>query len=80
MTEPVLADVPSLYEITGDPRVVEHKPSERLGSLAEAEALVGRWMGHWGRFGFGYWSSPGAMCTNGQFLTSELAFRAHRRT
>ena len=55
MTHPARADVPVVYEITSDPRVVKHNPSGRLGSLAEAEALVKHWMNYWQQFGFGYW-------------------------
>ena len=44
-----------VLEITGDLRVVEHNPSDRVGSPAEANALVERWMDHWQQFGFGYW-------------------------
>ena len=55
MTAPVLADVSAVYDITSDPRAVEHNPSDRLNSPASAAALVGRWMAHWEQFGFGYW-------------------------
>ena len=41
--------------IAGDPRAVEHNPSDRLADLTEAQDLVGRWIRHWRDWDFGYW-------------------------
>lgn len=52
---PEPSDVAAVLAIVGDPRTVEHNPSDLVSDLAEAEELVGRWIQHWELRGFGYW-------------------------
>ncbi|WP_147916379.1 GNAT family N-acetyltransferase [Ruania zhangjianzhongii] len=52
---PERGDAAAVLAIAGDPRAVEHNPSDLISDLAEAEDLVGRWIQHWERHGFGYW-------------------------
>ena len=52
---PEPSDAAAVLAIAGDPRTVEHNPADLLGDLHDAEALVGRWVGHWQERGFGYW-------------------------
>ena len=44
-----------MFAILGDPRTVEHNPSDRLEDRGEAPELVARWVRHWEEHGFGYW-------------------------
>ncbi len=55
LDRPVSADVPGVFAILGDPRTVEHNPSDLLADEAEAAELVARWIRHWDEHGFGYW-------------------------
>ncbi|MEP9364120.1 GNAT family N-acetyltransferase [Nocardioides sp. CN2-186] len=55
LTRPVATDAAGVLAILGDPRTVEHNPSDRLEDLAAATALVARWVDHWDEHGFGYW-------------------------
>jgi RimJ/RimL family protein N-acetyltransferase len=55
LTRPVPTDASGVFSILGDPRTVEHNPSDRLGDGAEAVELVARWVRHWEDYGFGYW-------------------------
>lgn len=54
LSPPTRADVAAVLAIAGDPRAVEHNPSDLVTSVAQAEELVDRWIRHWERFGFGY--------------------------
>ena len=55
VTQPVATDSAGMLAILGDPRTVEHNPSDRLEDRGEASALVARWVRHWEDHGFGYW-------------------------
>lgn len=55
LAAPTPADAPAVLAIAGDPRAVEHNPSDLLTDLTEAQDLVGRWIRHWLDRGFGYW-------------------------
>ena len=55
MDPPAPDDAAAVWAIAGDPRAVEHNPSDLIGTRAEADQLVGRWIQHWERHGFGYW-------------------------
>lgn len=55
LTRPVAADAAGVFAILGDPRTVEHNPSDRLEDSFEGADLVARWVGHWEEHGFGYW-------------------------
>ena len=55
MDPPEPGDSAAVLEIAGDPRAVAHNPSDLIRGQAEAEELVGRWITHWQRHGFGYW-------------------------
>jgi len=55
LTRPAATDAAGVFAILGDPRTVEHNPSDRLGDHDEAAELVARWMRHWEEHGFGYW-------------------------
>jgi RimJ/RimL family protein N-acetyltransferase len=44
-----------VFAILGDPRTVEHNPSDRLKDRGEATELVARWVRHWEEHDFGYW-------------------------
>jgi ribosomal-protein-alanine N-acetyltransferase len=54
LTPPVPSDAAAVLAILGDPRTVEHNPSDRLADEGEATALVARWVRHWAEHGFGY--------------------------
>ena len=55
LTRPVATDSAEVFAILGDPRTVEHNPSDRLEDAGQAAALVTRWVRHWEQHGFGYW-------------------------
>ena len=55
LDRPDSADVPGVFAILGDPRTVEHNPSELLTDEADAAEVVGMWIRHWDEHGFGYW-------------------------
>jgi [ribosomal protein S5]-alanine N-acetyltransferase len=55
LTRPVATDSSGVFAILGDPRTVEHNPSDRLEDRGEAAELVARWVRHWEDHGFGYW-------------------------
>ena len=55
LTQPVATDSAGVFAILGDPRTVEHNPSDRLEDRGEAPELVARWVRHWEDHGFGYW-------------------------
>jgi [ribosomal protein S5]-alanine N-acetyltransferase len=44
MTRPVATDSSGVLAIVGDPRTVEHNPSDRLEDRGEAAELVARWI------------------------------------
>lgn len=48
-------DATSVLAVLGDPRAVEHNPSDRVSDLDTAGVLVARWIQHWSAHGFGYW-------------------------
>lgn len=52
---PVPGDAAAVLAIAGDPRTVEHNPSDLVADRSEADALVERWIRHWELRGFGYW-------------------------
>jgi ribosomal-protein-alanine N-acetyltransferase len=52
---PAPQDAPAILAIIGDPKAVQHNPSDLVTDLAEAQDLVGRWILHWLDRGFGYW-------------------------
>ena len=52
---PEPSDAGAVLAIAGDPRAVEHNPSDLVSDLVEAEELVGCWIQHWEQRGFGYW-------------------------
>ena len=55
LSRPTATDAADVFAILADPRTVEHNPSDRLEDLADAVALVARWVRHWDDHGFGYW-------------------------
>jgi ribosomal-protein-alanine N-acetyltransferase len=55
LARPVVTDSTGVCAILGDPRTVEHNPSDRLENCGEATELVSRWVRHWDEHGFGYW-------------------------
>ena len=55
LTRPVVADSAGVLAILGDPRTVEHNPSDRVADHEKATELVARWIRHWEEHGFGYW-------------------------
>lgn len=55
LTRPVASASSEVFAILGDPRTVEHNPSDRLEDRGEATELVARWVRHWEEQGFGYW-------------------------
>ena len=52
---PGLDDASSVLTLLGDPKSVEHNPSDLIRGPAEAEVLLQTWIEHWDRHGFGYW-------------------------
>ncbi|WP_167854085.1 GNAT family N-acetyltransferase [Brevibacterium aurantiacum] len=52
---PKTEDSVQILEIAGNPRTVEHNPSDFLTGIPDAEALVNRWIRHWEFYGYGYW-------------------------
>jgi ribosomal-protein-alanine N-acetyltransferase len=55
LARPVPTDAEMVLAILGDPRTVEHNPSDRVEALDAAAALVARWIRHGEEHGFGYW-------------------------
>ncbi|MFC7494652.1 MULTISPECIES: GNAT family N-acetyltransferase [unclassified Nocardioides] len=55
LTRPMATDSAGVFAILGDPRTVEHNPSDRLQDRGDAADLVARWIRHWDEHGFGYW-------------------------
>lgn len=55
LARPMSTDSAKVLAILGDPRTVEHNPSDRLVDRDEAAELVARWVRHWEEHGFGYW-------------------------
>ena len=55
LTRPRGDDVEAIFALHHEPRAVAHNPSDALGDVAEAAALLARWDEHWRRYGFGYW-------------------------
>jgi [ribosomal protein S5]-alanine N-acetyltransferase len=55
LSRPVTTDSSGVFAILGDPRTVEHNPSDRLEDRGEATELVERWVRHWEEHGFSYW-------------------------
>lgn len=54
LARPVVTDSAGVFAILGDPRTVEHNPSDRLEDRGAAAELVSRWVRHWEEHGFGY--------------------------
>ena len=48
-------DVDGVLALLGDPRTVEHNPSDGVDTRESAGSLVARWTRHWEDHGFGYW-------------------------
>jgi RimJ/RimL family protein N-acetyltransferase len=55
LTRPTATDAAGVFAILGDPRTVEHNPSDWLADHGDAAGLVTRWVRHWDEHGFGYW-------------------------
>ncbi len=55
LAPPMSTDSARVLAILGDPRTVEHNPSDRLVDRDAATELVARWVRHWEEHGFGYW-------------------------
>ena len=55
LSRPLATDSAGVFAILGDPRTVEHNPSDRLEDRDAAAELVARWDRHWEEHGFGYW-------------------------
>lgn len=55
LSRPRLSDAAQVFAVLGDPRTVEHNPSDRLETHGESAELVTRWIRHWEEHGFGYW-------------------------
>jgi len=55
LARPAPTDAAGVLAILGDPRTVEHNPSDRVDDEAAAAGLVARWVRHWDEHGFGYW-------------------------
>jgi len=55
LATPTPADAAAILAIAGDPRAVEHNPSDFVADLDEAQELVGRWIRHWLDRSLGYW-------------------------
>lgn len=53
LRQPTQADAVAILPILSNPLVVEHNPSDLVTELEDVEALVGRWLEHWERHGFG---------------------------
>lgn len=44
-----------VFALVGDPRAVEHNPSDLVVNLDQAEQLLRYWISHWDTHAFGYW-------------------------
>ena len=53
LRRPAQADAPAVLEILSSPSVVHHNPSDLVTEPDAVEALLGRWLAHWQRHGFG---------------------------
>lgn len=56
LRQPISRDIDALYRIYGDPRTNAFNPTGPMRSLADAEATMARWLGHWQENGFGMWA------------------------
>jgi len=55
LRRPRAEDATGVLAVLGDPRSVEHNPSDRVDDLDAAGTLVARWIQHWSAHGLGYW-------------------------
>lgn len=56
LRQPTPEDVSAILAIHRNPDAIAHNPADVLTNLAEAEAILHRWLDHWRRCGFGYWT------------------------
>lgn len=52
---PQQADLPTVFAIFGDPQTNQFNPAGPMTDIAQAEALLDRWLQHWTTHGYGWW-------------------------
>ena len=58
--QPQLADLPAVFAIFGDPQTNLFNPAGPMTDIAQAEALLDRWLQHWATHGYGWWTITSA--------------------
>lgn len=53
---PQPADLPSVFAIFGDPKTNQFNPAGPMTDIAQAQALLSRWLQHWATHGYGWWA------------------------
>lgn len=57
---PKPADLSSVFSIFGDPQTNLFNPAGPMTDIAQAEALLNRWLQHWETHGYGWWTISSA--------------------
>lgn len=57
---PKPADLPTVFTIFGDPQTNLFNPAGPMTDIAQAEALLDRWLQHWETHGYGWWAISSA--------------------
>ncbi len=53
---PKQADLPTVFAIFSDPQTNQFNPAGPMTDIAQAEALLNRWLQHWTTHGYGWWA------------------------
>jgi ribosomal-protein-alanine N-acetyltransferase len=56
LREPVPGDLQVVFDVHADPATKQFNPAGPHRSPAQSRRMLRRWLAHWRRFGFGYWS------------------------
>ncbi|WP_226500182.1 GNAT family N-acetyltransferase [Pseudomonas sp. MWU16-30322] len=57
---PKPADLPTVFSIFGDPQTNLFNPAGPMTDIAQAEALLERWLQHWETHAYGWWAISSA--------------------
>ncbi|MER5888593.1 GNAT family N-acetyltransferase [Streptomyces sp. NPDC001941] len=49
-------DLDAVHAIHADPRTNRHNPAGPVTDVAQSARMLGDWIAHWDRYGFGYWA------------------------
>jgi RimJ/RimL family protein N-acetyltransferase len=72
---PQQADLPTVFAIFGDPQTNLFNPAGPMTDIAQAEALLDRWLQHWATHGYGWWAIRSAQ--NPQQILGFAGIAAH---